>query len=162
MTVAVEPMRAEDAERCAELEIILFPGDGPWPASAFVDELRAPHVRYFVVRDGDGTVAGYAGIALLGNGSGAESEVHTIGVDPQRQRRGIGGALLGAMLAEADRHGGPVFLEVRTDNDPAIEMYTRAGFAVVGTRRRYYQPSGADAYTMTRPAPAGEVKGGHP
>ena len=27
----------------------------------------------------------------------------------------------------------------------------KEGFEVLGTRRRYYRPSGADAYTMRRP-----------
>ena len=44
-----------------------------------------------------------------------------------------------------------MFLEVRIDNTPAIELYNREGFVVVGTRRNYYQPSGADAFTMQRP-----------
>jgi len=42
-------------------------------------------------------------------------------------------------------------LEVRTDNDAAIGLYASEGFTRVGIRRRYYQPSGADAYTMARP-----------
>ncbi len=46
----------------------------------------------------------------------------------------------------------PVFLEVRTDNAPAIALYVAHGFEKIGLRRRYYQPSGADAYTMARPA----------
>ena len=33
-------------------------------------------------------------------------------------------------------------------------MYRRNGFEEVGVRKRYYQPSGADAYTMRRPAVA--------
>jgi ribosomal-protein-alanine N-acetyltransferase len=43
-----------------------------------------------------------------------------------------------------------VFLEVRTDNDAARSLYESEGFTVVGRRRRYYRPSGADAYTMRR------------
>lgn len=150
MTVPITPMVPADAPRCAELESILFPGDDPWTEQAFLSELAAPHNHYFAAREGE-SLLGYAGIALLGRSDAAESEVHTIGVDPAAQRRGIGGALLSALLAEADRHGGPVFLEVRTDNTPAIELYFREGFVVVGTRKKYYQPSGADAYTMQRP-----------
>jgi ribosomal-protein-alanine N-acetyltransferase len=44
-----------------------------------------------------------------------------------------------------------VLLEVRTDNTPAIALYESEGFTIVGIRRRYYRPSGADAYTMARP-----------
>ena len=43
-----------------------------------------------------------------------------------------------------------VYLEVRTDNEPAINLYTSLGFVTVGLRKRYYQASGADAYTMRR------------
>jgi ribosomal-protein-alanine N-acetyltransferase len=45
-----------------------------------------------------------------------------------------------------------VYLEVRTDNTAAIAMYQSAGFVNVGLRKRYYRVSGADAYTMQRPA----------
>ena len=51
----------------------------------------------------------------------------------------------------ADARGGPVSLEVRTDNDAATGLYRSRGFTVVGVRRGYYRPSGADAYTMRRP-----------
>jgi ribosomal-protein-alanine N-acetyltransferase len=41
---------------------------------------------------------------------------------------------------------------VRTDNAAAIGLYESADFANVGLRKRYYRASGADAYTMLRPA----------
>ena len=50
----------------------------------------------------------------------------------------------------ADLLDGPMFLEVRTDNTPAIELYASFGFYVLATRKGYYQPSGADAYSMMR------------
>lgn len=152
MSYTIEPMQVGDAERCAELERALFAGDGPWTAQAFVSELAGGHNRYFVAREPDGRVLGYAGIALLGASPNMEAEIHTIGTDPLAQRRGIGGALLSAMLNLADTRECPVFLEVRTDNEPAIALYRREGFETVGTRKKYYQPSGADAYTMRRPA----------
>ena len=96
---------------------------------------------------------GYAGLALTGRPP--EAEVHTIGVDPDHQRRGVGRALLLRLLSRADEQRATTFLEVRTDNEPAIEMYRAHGFEIVGLRRRYYQPSGADAHTMRRP-PLGE------
>ena len=108
-----------------------------------------PRREYVAAQDG-GNLVGYAGIGLLGNTFFPESEVLTIGVDPEYQGRGVGYALLRALLDEADRHGGAVFLEVRTDNDPARTLYERNGFAVVGVRKNYYRPSGADAYTMKR------------
>lgn len=158
MTFHVVPMVAADAQRCAELEDMLFAGDGPWSANAFRAELAAPHIRYLVARDESARVIAYGGIALLGNDSHPEAEIHTIGADPAIQRQGIGGALLDELLRIADRRGGPVFLEVRTDNTAAIALYRREGFDIVGTRKHYYQPSGADAFTMRRPASAQEVR----
>ncbi|KLL95175.1 alanine acetyltransferase [Rhodococcus sp. IITR03] len=153
--VVIDALRPEDAPRCAELEQILFPGDDPWSADAFRSELASPHNRYFAARDPQGRLIGYAGLARLGTAIEPESEVHTIGVDPPRAP-GDRRSLLGELLAVADRWGGPVFLEVRTDNDAAIALYRREGFEIVGTRKRYYQPSGADAYTMRRPDPREE------
>lgn len=49
---------------------------------------------------------------------------------------------------------GPVLSEVRMDNEPVIAMYRRYGFEDMGLRGNYYPGSGADAYTMCRPASA--------
>jgi ribosomal-protein-alanine N-acetyltransferase len=152
----ITAMTDADVARCAELEQLLFPGDDPWSAEMFRAELAAGHNHYVTARDADDQLLGYAGLARLGRRSDPENEVHTIAVDPAHQRAGTGRALLQDLLATADAHGGPVFLEVRTDNVAARALYVAHGFSVVGTRRGYYSPSGADAYTMARPAP-GEV-----
>jgi ribosomal-protein-alanine N-acetyltransferase len=145
--VVYEGLRIGDADRCAELEAQLFPGDDPWPAVAFIRELESRHNHYVAARV-DGRLVGYAGISRLGRKPPFEYEVHTIGVDTAFQGRGIGRRLLDMLLKIAD--GGAVFLEVRTDNDAAINLYQSVGFGVVGLRKRYYRVSGADAYTMRR------------
>ena len=145
--VVYEGLRIGDADRCAELEAQLFPGDDPWPAVAFIRELESRHNHYVAARV-DGKLVGYAGITRLGRTPPFEYEVHTIGVDTAFQGRGIGRRLLDMLLEIAD--GGAVFLEVRTDNDAAIKLYQSVGFDVVGLRKRYYRVSGADAYTMRR------------
>ena len=147
--IVIDALREADAPRCAALERLLFPGDDPWSAAAFRDELRAGHV-YLAARDRRRLLVGYGGLAVLAGPPGAEAEIHTIGVDPAFQGRGIGRALLRGLLAAADALHATVFLEVRTDNDAARALYESEGFAVVGLRRRYYQPSGADAHTMRR------------
>ena len=149
----IDALTEEDLPRCAELEAEIFADESPWPLSGFVAELRAPHNRYFAARTAAGQpVAGYAGISVLGPADGRECEIHTIAVDPVHRGSRYGWALLETMLAVADAESAPTFLEVRADNRPAIDLYERSGFRVVGTRRNYYQPSGADAFTMVRPA----------
>ncbi len=137
-----------DAARCAELETQLFDRDDPWPREAFIRELAAGHNRYVGARVGD-TLVGYAGIARLGRTPPFEYEIHTIGVDPAYQGRGIGRAMMTRLLNFAGPEA-TVYLEVRTDNTAAMGLYTSLGFVTVGLRKRYYQASGADAYTMRR------------
>lgn len=147
-TVALGPLVEADAARCAELETQLFGGDDPWPPAAFRRAIGARDHHYVAARIGDDLV-GYAGIARLGRTPPFEFEVHTIGVDPAHQGRGIGRRLLADLLDYAD--GGVVHLEVRTDNAAAIALYRDVGFVEAGLRKRYYR-NGADAYTMRREA----------
>ncbi|MCV7268345.1 ribosomal protein S18-alanine N-acetyltransferase [Mycolicibacterium doricum] len=151
MSITYGALTKDDAARCADLEAQLFPGDDPWPARAFLAELSAPHNHYVAAR-ADGVLVGYGGIARLGRNAPYEYEIHTIGVDRGYQGRGIGRRMLESLLEIAD--DGVVFLEVRTDNEPAIALYQSVGFARIGLRKRYYRVSGADAYTMRRDPPS--------
>jgi ribosomal-protein-alanine N-acetyltransferase len=147
MTVVYTSLTPKDAARCAELEAQLFDGDDPWPARAFLAELAAKHIKYVAAREDDKLV-GYAGISRLGRKKPYDYEIHTVGVDPAYQGQGIGRQMMNELLDYAS--DGTVFLEVRTDNEPAIALYESLGFVNVGLRRRYYRASGADAYTMRR------------
>ncbi|HWN31793.1 MAG TPA: ribosomal protein S18-alanine N-acetyltransferase [Pseudonocardia sp.] len=158
-TVTVGPLYRADAADCAALERLLFAGDDPWTARMFRDELAAGHF-YLAAREGSpdgGRLVGYGGIAVVAGpdsvGGSAEAEIHTIGVHPDQQGRGVGRRLLAGLLEYADGLRATVFLEVRTDNDVALELYRSTGFERLGIRRNYYRPSGADAYTMRRPPP---------
>ncbi|TCK20385.1 ribosomal protein S18-alanine N-acetyltransferase [Pseudonocardia endophytica] len=147
--VSIGPLYRADADRCAELERILFPGDDPWSAQAFRDAVGSGHL-YLGLRGPDGRLIGYAGLGFVAGPPQAEAEVHTIGVDPEWQGAGLGRLLLNGLLEAADQVRATVFLEVRTDNETAQTLYASTGFVVVGVRKRYYRPSGADAYTMRR------------
>lgn len=154
--VRIGPLRRSDAVRCAELEQILFPGEDPWRASVFRTELDQGH-HYFGAYDENGLLIGYAGLAVAGRAPDLEASVHTIGVAQEWQGRGLGRELLRTLLDIADKVAAAVFLEVRTDNDVAIRLYQQHGFVRLGLRRHYYEPSGADAYTMGRPAKGSTV-----
>lgn len=146
--IVYDRLTHRDARRCAELEALLFEGDDPWPSAAFVREIAALHTRYVAARVGD-VLVGYAGMARLGRAEPFEYEIHTVGVDPDFRGLGIGRGMMTRLLEKVEADG-TVFLEVRTDNEPAIALYTSLGFATVGLRKRYYRASGADAYTMRR------------
>jgi ribosomal-protein-alanine N-acetyltransferase len=142
----IRPMRWWDIPAVAALESVLFPGDSPWTEAMFWSELAAGH-HYVVACDAGSVILGYAGLATGPD----DADVQTIGVAPAAQGRGIGRRLLRDLLdAAGDR---AVHLEVRTDNAAAIALYESEAFTRIGRRRHYYQPSGADAYAMLRPAP---------
>lgn len=69
-----------------------------------------------------------------------EAELLTIAVQADRRRRGLGRALLAAVVEQA-RSGGAqsLFLEVGADNAPARSLYAQVGFVEVGRRRDYYR-----------------------
>ena len=68
-----------------------------------------------------------------------------LGVDSERQRRGIGGRLLREWLAQVDADGGAAYLE--TDRRENVAFYARAGFEVVGELRVLEVP----VWLMLRP-----------
>lgn len=136
----------------AALERDLF-GAGAWSEHAVAQELDAPARAYYFdvddVEGDDGTdprIRGYAGYWY----DGYDAQVMTIGVARDHQREGIGRALLERMIADAKAAGAErMLLEVRVDNDAALALYRSIGFERMGLRRRYYQPEGVDAYTMS-------------
>ncbi|MHB1596132.1 MAG: ribosomal protein S18-alanine N-acetyltransferase [Streptosporangiaceae bacterium] len=145
MTAVVRPMTRADLDQVVGLERAAF-GEESWSRQMLEGELdQQPASRYYLVAEEDGRIAGYGGLL----GAGRQGDIVTLGVAPTDWGRGIGSALLTALLGEARRRGyTEVFLEVRTDNDRAQRLYRRFGFTDVGLRRGYYQPSGADALVM--------------
>ena len=145
MSVELRPMAADDLAVVMVLEEDLFAPD-TWTAAMYRDELRHGDTRHYLVAENSTGVVGWAGLIAYDD----EAHVSTIGVARERQGEGIGARLLDALLAEADRRSPVVLLEVRADNEHAIGLYRRRGFAEIGRRRRYYQPSGTDAVVMRR------------
>jgi [ribosomal protein S18]-alanine N-acetyltransferase len=138
-------MTAADLDTVLVLEYELF-GEDAWSRRMLEGELaEQPRSRYYLVADDRGAIAGYGGLLV----AAAQADVLTLAVAADRWGQGIGSALLGALLAEAERRKcTEVFLEVRTDNTRAQRLYRRYGFGQIGVRKGYYQPSGADALVM--------------
>jgi L-amino acid N-acyltransferase YncA len=62
---------------------------------------------------------------------------HSVYVDPGQQRRGIGGALLAALIASSQDAGvWTVQSGVFPENTASLRLHAQAGFRVVGTRER--------------------------
>ncbi len=106
----------------------------PWTHGNFCDALNSGYLCY-VDEVGDEL----SGFAVLMPGV-FEAHLLNIGVAAAQQRKGLGAAMLTAMLEVAfAKHLLCVFLEVRASNLAAIALYRRAGFLQIGLRRGYYR-----------------------
>lgn len=99
------------------------------------------------------TLAGEPAGFALARRTFDEAELLLLATAPPARRRGVAGALLRAVMADAlSQSVRTLHLEVRNGND-AIKLYHAAGFTKVGERRHYYRgPSGQafDALTYRR------------
>jgi ribosomal-protein-alanine N-acetyltransferase len=80
-----------------------------------------------------------------------EAHITILAIDPRFQGRGLGQALLWALLKSAcDRQLERATLEVRDSNLAAVSLYKKFGFKEAGRRKRYYEDTGEDALVMWR------------
>ena len=78
-----------------------------------------------------------------------ELQLLYVATDPHHLRKGIGRKLMQHLCLRAKRlHATCITLEVRADNDAALQLYRGIGFVEVGRRRGYYQTEGIDAVLM--------------
>lgn len=131
MSAAFDPRYGEAWTRSQCLGVMAMPG--VCLTLAFVDD----------------EAAGFAMVRSVAD----EAELLLLAVDPAFRRRGVAGALLRAVIAEAQA-GGVVtlHLEVRAGNE-AVRLYTAQGFDKVGERRGYYRGrtgQSFDAHTYRR------------
>ncbi|MBO9714872.1 GNAT family N-acetyltransferase [Sphingomonas sp.] len=105
-----------------------------WTTAQCMGMLSLPGAWLTLARHGDGD-AGFA----LARSTGIDAELLLLAVRPRARGRGVGGALLRSVIAEARLRGSEdIHLEVRAGNE-AVRLYLREGFLKVGERRGYYR-----------------------
>ena len=141
-----------DIPALAALERDLFAHDA-WAEPTWWAELAGrPRRVYVLLTDADGVV-GYAGL----DHGGDVADVMTVAAAPRAQGQGLGRRLLIELERRALARGAAsVLLEVRADNAAARHLYERAGYVLLSTRRRYYQPGDVDALVMRKLLRQGE------
>ncbi|CAM5782767.1 ribosomal protein S18-alanine N-acetyltransferase [Cellulomonas persica] len=140
----LRPLTPDDVPALDILEKELF-GAAAWSTESLAQEVVGPGRWYVGAQYDAGPLVGYAGLWF----DGLDAQVMTIGTAAAYQGRGVGRALLDALLDRARELGATsVLLEVRVDNEPALRLYQGVGFTRLGLRRGYYQPENKDAWTM--------------
>jgi [ribosomal protein S18]-alanine N-acetyltransferase len=137
-TASVEPATLADAPRLAQLHGASF--HRGWGEGEFESMLGESNTLVHRLRLGRKTV----GFAVSRMGAD-EAEILTIAIDPRYRGHGLSRNLLLTHLGHLAARGvRTIFLEVEENNRPALSLYKRAGFAVVGRRQRYYQEPGGE------------------
>ena len=137
--LTIEPARAEDAPEVisligrvfAEYGFIFEPADELPDLLAFAQHYVAPRGAFFVIRD-QGQVVGAVGVEQLGESS---AELHRLYLDAALRGRGLGRALVEAVIAWC-RAGAIKHLLLWSDTrfDRAHVLYARMGFQRTGER----------------------------
>lgn len=152
--IGIRPATTGDLDAVAAVERSCFPEDEAFSRRQLRYLLEQAEGTSYVACRGQ-EVVGY--ITLLTRRTARNLRIYSVAVDPAARGCGAGQALVDAAIALARQLGlDEVTLEVRTDNAPAIGLYTRNGFRSGKLLRGYY-PDGADARRMSL-----RISGGRP
>ncbi len=117
----------------------------PWTEAMLRMQL-APDSHVFLTAETAEGVVGYIGMMYVLD----EGYITNVAVRHDCRRRGIADALLG----ELERRARALMLsfltlEVRESNAPAVALYEKCAYRVVGRRKHYYEKPTEDALLMT-------------
>jgi len=134
-SISISPIAPVEAKIVANLFGEIFPE--PWSETSIQQLLKHDGtVALAAARPGNAAPAGFAIFRLAAD----EAEILSLGVTPPNRRRGVGQALVGAVLASASAHGcARIFLEVAEDNLAARNLYQCMGYQPSGLRSGYYR-----------------------
>lgn len=143
MEYQIIPMTPAQLPQAAALERVCF--SHPWTEKALAEDLNNELLTLLAAVGEDGTLLGYGEVRTVLD----EGTLERIAVAPQFRRHGAAEALLRRFLDDGRGKLAFLTLEVRAGNAPAIGLYEKLGFEVVGRRRNYYREEGEDALLMT-------------
>ena len=113
----------------------------PWSMAALESWLEQKGARGYLLTEDKSPLA-YA----LFQSTLDEGELLRCGVLPEQKRKGYGFSLISQAITEEKKSEiRRIFLEVRSENLPAKNLYEKLGFALVGKRKNYYQKPTDDA-----------------
>ena len=145
----IRPSVEDDAQQMVDLERLLAEnGRGMVLSPDQVNTAEEEKARIAVGNSGgatlgivaeiDGRIVGSAFLKQLGPERCRHVGVLSVGVHPDRQRTGIGRALMTHLIEHGRAHGlQRLELYVRGDNAPAQALYVSLGFVQEGTRARF-------------------------
>lgn len=123
----------------------------PWSRDALLNELSCKGASNYAVKhnhvQGQDTIIAYGFFRLAG------PELHILKIAVAHKWRGDGVAswLLNECFKQALKKGvNCAFLEVRPSNHPAIKLYQKLEFQIIGRRPNYYPETREDALVLMK------------
>jgi len=166
--VAIRPVRADEWRRWRETRLRMLRDDADFFATRYDDMVREPDRAWrdwvaeaaagkqktlFVAEEDDrwlGVVGAFARVNPL------EVQLISMWVDPEARGRGIAGDLIRAVAGwTLERGSTRVVLFVQEANEPAQQLYARAGFRPTGDRAP--ATAGRSAFKLVLAAPVGDL-----
>lgn len=118
----------------------------PWSKNMFLSEIYNENTFLYVLLENH-TVIGYISLFKVLD----EIHINNIAVDPDCQRKGYASLIMEKSIEIAKELSAMCMtLEVRKANTPAIELYKKYGFEILGFRKDYYKNPKEDAIIMTK------------
>ena len=143
--IRVRIAKSSDLDDIYELDMQTFAM--PWSKEALSYDILENDNAFVIVAEYEGEFAGYADIWTVLD----EADLNSIAVRVDFRRKGIGDAIMLAMIEMLSANGvATINLEVRVCNMPAIKLYKKYGFNECGVRPGYYLDNGEDALIMKR------------
>jgi len=141
--LAIRPMHAADAGQVlAVYQAGLDAGDASFeaaaPSWAAFDAGRLPEHRHVATADDTGELLGWVAVSPVSSRSAYAGVVeHSVYVAPEARGRGVGGALLRALIGSTETAGiWTLQSGIFPENTASLRLHERAGFRVVGIRER--------------------------
>lgn len=132
MMIYYRLMNAQDVPGVFKVDTNCF--NHNWTLESYESEIDN-RLSYYVVAEAEGEIIGFGGFWLIID----EAHITNIGVLEKYRQAGVGQNILNEMFGIAHHEGCVgMTLEVRANNQAAINFYLKNGFIEAGSRKDYY------------------------
>lgn len=115
-----------------------------WSFNILKQDFNNDNTYYFVAKQND-EIVGFAGLMIIID----EANIMNIVTKKVKRNLGIGSKLLENLIQfSKEKNQKSITLEVDEQNNPAIKLYEKYNFKIVGKRKNYYHNNN-DALLMT-------------
>ena len=120
-------------------------GNEGWSAESFISEVRKDNGIVLCFAEGNNIIALLSGYFAEGEG-----DLTSVAVDENFRRKGLAQKLIAEFEKNLPENTENIFLEVRENNTPAINLYKKCGFEKLSLRKNFYSNPCENAVVMVK------------